>query len=601
MVESGAGIQHKQLHRMKSISVKLTLFALALSILPVLLASSVLMLKMENIVERELMRSYSWLVSEHMSNAVEKIEEYVSYLQFTAQNTTILNALTADGENTYLRGKTISAEVYKTIAMKNRREVRDCLIYSNADDRIYGTRVTTLSGRTEESWYGNGWSGGEDCMLDVSWDGRRLLTFIEPLIKVDVAGMSNEKLGAIRLELYLDGLFAPSFEQSAEAEDYQLALFDDQGECLYTSQSSVPDILADWTPASDCSDMEMQSLNSYTLIQQPLAEYGLTLVYLFDNNEITLQKQALKRMIYPLVLALVAVIAACAMIYFKSFSQRVNKLVRKFRIAATGDLMPKPPIGGEDEIAMLDSQFDQMLCEMNELNRRNDAQRNTIREARYRNLQLQINPHFLYNTLETISAIGAVHGVFQVCDLCEKLGSVFRYSLGKNEGKYTALANEIRQTQNYIFIQQVRYKFEVYYSIDLDADEAYVLRFLLQPIVENAILHGLARRADPGTLEVHAYLDQADLMICIRDDGVGMDADTLANLRALIAADTDSREDVTKVGVWNISQRIRSEFGDSYGLEVDSWPGHGTEFRLRLPYLTGEMIVNDEVQAAARG
>ena len=106
----------------------------------------------------------------------------------------------------------------------------------------------------------------------------------------------------------------------------------------------------------------------------------------------------------------------------------------------------------------------------------------------------------------------------------------------RNEGKYTALANEIRQTQNYIFIQQVRYKFEVYYSIDLDADEAYVLRFLLQPIVENAILHGLARRADPGTLEVHAYLDQADLMICIRDDGVGMDADTLANLRALIAA-----------------------------------------------------------------
>ena len=157
-------------------------------------------------------------------------------------------------------------------------------------------------------------------MLDVSWDGRRLLTFIEPLIKVDVAGMSNEKLGAIRLELYLDGLFAPSFEQSAEAEDYQLALFDDQGECLYTSQSSVPDILADWTPAPDCSDMEMHSLNSYTLIQRPLAEYGLTLVYLFDNNEKTLQKQALKRMIYPLVLALVAVIAACAMIYFRSFS-----------------------------------------------------------------------------------------------------------------------------------------------------------------------------------------------------------------------------------------------------------------------------------------
>lgn len=601
MVKPRVDVEHRRLRRLKTISVKLTLFAMALGILPVVFASSVLMIKMENIVERELLRSYRWLVSEHMSNAVEKIEEYVSYLRFTAQNTTILNVLTADGENTYLRGKAISAEVYKTIAMKNRREIRDCLIYSNADAKIYGTRVTTLLGRTEQDWYDKGWNGREDCLLDVSWDGRQLLVFIEPLIKVDVAGLSNQRLGAIRLELYLDGLFEPASDAADGTEDYQLALYDMGGKCLYASQSGVQDILADWRPGSAESDVELQTLGSYTLIRQPLDEYGLTLVYLFDNNEITVQKQAVKRMIYPLLLLLVAVIAICALIYFRNFSRRINRLVGKFRIAATGDLTPQAPIGGEDELAMLDARFDQMLLEMNELNRRNDAQRSAIREARYRNLQLQINPHFLYNTLETISAIGAVHGVFQICEICEKLGSLFRYSLGKNEGKYTALANELQQTQNYIFIQQVRYKFEVYYSIDLDPGEAYVLRFLLQPIVENAIIHGLAQRVDPGTLEVHAYLEHGCLVLCVRDDGVGMDECTLANLRAHIAADMDSREEVDKVGVCNISRRIHTEFGEGYGLEVVSWLGHGTEFRLRLPYLTGEMIANDEVQVAARG
>lgn len=238
---------------------------------------------------------------------------------------------------------------------------------------------------------------------------------------------------------------------------------------------------------------------------------------------------------------------------------------------------------------------------MDALNRKSYAQQTAIREAQYRNLQLQINPHFLYNTLETISAIGAVHGAFQVCDLCQKLGDIFRYSLGKNEGKYTAVADELRQTRNYIFIQQVRYRFEAFYSVDVDPDEVYMLRFLLQPIVENAVLHGLAKRDEPGVLEVYIGRRGDDLEIRISDDGAGMSPEQLDALSRSLRENTDQRENNSNIGVWNISQRIRLSYGEPYGVEVQSRPGQGSTFTLLLPMITKGMIENDEVQTADRG
>ena len=319
---------------------------------------------------------------------------------------------------------------------------------------------------------------------------------------------------------------------------------------------------------------------------------GLTVVCLFDRSELAREKGAIKQLVVPIMLALAGTIVAVSYLYFRHFSRRVDALVQKFRYAAKGDLAPKPPIAGSDEIAMLDRQFGQMLTEMDDMNRRTLAQQNEIREEQFRNLQLQINPHFLYNTLETISAIGAVHGAFQVCDLCQRLGDIFRYSLGKNEGRYTAVANEIRQTQNYIFIQQVRYRFEAEFDVELDAEKVYMLRFLLQPIVENAVQHGLAHRAEPGKLQLWAGVRDGELRIRIADNGAGMPPDQLQSLRArLLGVESGGKG----IGIWNIGQRIRLTHGAPYGVEVESRQGQGSAFTLRLPYITEDDLANEEV------
>ena len=592
---SGAGkAGASEVRLTKSIFIRLTAFALTISIFPIFLISSLLLWRMERMTERELNQSFQWLVSEHKGNVEDRLGQYVSSLRYAARNTTILDALSDGGGNAYLLGGTVSSEVFKTMPMENHREVRGCIVYTDGGVRAYGTCVTAFTEIVEREWRARGWNGGEDWFVDATWDGRSTLAIVMPMQVVDVNAFTSRRVGLIRLDLYLDELFAPA---PGGDREYQVALFDGEGSALYASDPALIPALEDWMAAAE----PPQTLDSFTVLREELDGYGLPLLYLFNTNELAVQKKALKQVIYPAAMAIALLIVLGAYWFFRRFSRRVDALLEKFRIAGTGDLSPTAPVGGEDEIALLDRRFGQMLQEMDALNRKSYAQQTAIREAKYRNLQLQINPHFLYNTLETISAIGAMHGAFQVCDLCEKLGDIFRYSLGKNEGKYTAVANELRQTQNYIFIQQVRYRFEVFYSVDVNADEVYMLRFLLQPIVENAVLHGLAKKDGPGTLEVYVGRRGGDLEIRISDDGAGMPPEQLETLRRRLREDTDQRENNANIGVWNISQRIRLSYGEPYGVEVQSRPGQGSTFTLLLPMITKGMIANDEIQAADRG
>ena len=578
----------------KSIFIRLTAFALTISIFPIFLISSLLLWRMEKMTERELNQSFQWLVSEHKGHVEDSLERYFSSFRYAARNSAILDALSDPKGNAYLVGSAISAEVYKIMPLENHREVRDCIVYSTGGVRAYGNSVTTFTESAEREWLARGWNGETDWFVDETWDGRKLLTLVMPMQLVDVNAFTSRRVGLIRLDLYLDEQFAPA---EGGDREYHVALLDDAGRLIYTSNPALTPALDRWLS----EEKPPQTMEGYTVLRQELSDYGLSLLYLFDVNELAAQKNALKQVIYPTAAAIALLIVLGAYFFFHRFSRRVDALLEKFRIAGTGDLSPTEPIGGEDEIALLDRRFGQMLREVDALNRKSYAQQTAIREAQYRNLQLQINPHFLYNTLETISAIGAVHGAFQVCDLCQKLGDIFRYSLGKNEGKYTAVADELRQTRNYIFIQQVRYRFEAFYSVDVDPDEVYMLRFLLQPIVENAVLHGLAKRDEPGVLEVYIGRRGDDLEIRISDDGAGMSPEQLDALSRSLRENTDQRENNSNIGVWNISQRIRLSYGEPYGVEVQSRPGQGSTFTLLLPMITKGMIENDEVQTADRG
>lgn len=319
---------------------------------------------------------------------------------------------------------------------------------------------------------------------------------------------------------------------------------------------------------------------------QILEEYGLNLLFLFDNQDSWQKRMEIIETILPLLLLLSVTVTGLIYWYSKDFSSRVELLVRKFRRAETGELSVSEEIGGSDEIAVLDQQFNRMLGKLDQLIKTSYVQKLENKEAQLKNLQLQINPHFLYNTLETISSIAAVKQVFVVCDICGKLGEIFRYSLGKDYGEMVPLEQEMKHIKNYMFIQEIRHgnRLQVFYNIDVDAAHVYIPRFILQPIVENAISHGLGNLTSVGTLEISAFEKKDRLYIRIEDDGEGMDQEKVAEIVRFINT-AKPVEGKKNIGIRNVNQRIKLACGEQYGIIIESTPYQGSRFTIQLPIM----------------
>lgn len=195
----------------------------------------------------------------------------------------------------------------------------------------------------------------------------------------------------------------------------------------------------------------------------------------------------------------------------------------------------------------------------------------------------QINPHFLYNTLESIKGMAYRVGAPQIVEMTKALGSIFRYSVKAPE--MVTVGEEARILENYFAIQRTRFgdRFTMEVAVDPGVEDCAVPKMCLQPLCENAIYHGLEMKPTPGSLRVHAFARDGELIVTVEDDGLGMDADTLAQLRASLDEGLPAPGGSVHIGVANVHARIGLFFGRGYGLAIDSSPGAGTCVTLRIP------------------
>lgn len=579
----------------RSIFVQLLVFSLLASLVPTLLISIFLFYKLDRTAQAEVQDYHDQITSQYMKNIEEKLQQYRKSLEVIANNTVILSTLTDETLNPYDKGELVSKEVNNSLLLEKQSEVRNCMIYSSVQDcKIYGRRASMMQQASREVWYLQERAMKDDCFSYFALkDSEPILSLVKDIEELDTEHLSRSQLGIIKLDVAMKRLFVPAATDSEENATYDVIVYKNEGEdakILYqTLKENGSEILKKYwsdTAKEETGANSEGLIDTYTVAGQTLEDYGLNLLFLFDNQDSLEKRAEIIETILPLLLLLMIAVTGVIYWYSEDFSSRVKLLVKKFRRAETGDLSVSEKISGTDEIAVLDQQFNRMLGKLDQLIKTSYVQKLENKEAQLKNLQLQINPHFLYNTLETISSIAAVKQVFVVCDICGKLGEIFRYSLGKDYGELVPLEQEMTHIKNYMFIQKIRYgdRLQVFYNIDVDAAHVYIPRFILQPIVENAISHGLSNLTSVGTLEVSAFEKKDRLYIEIEDDGEGMVREKVAEITRFINT-AKPVEGKKNIGIRNVNQRIKLAYGEAYGITIRSAPYQGSRFTIQLPIM----------------
>lgn len=210
------------------------------------------------------------------------------------------------------------------------------------------------------------------------------------------------------------------------------------------------------------------------------------------------------------------------------------------------------------------------------------------RQAQYQALQNQINPHFLYNTLESIRSEALISGLDSVAKMCEALATFFRYTISHQENLVT-MDEEMQNIKTYFYIQQYRFGKRLSLKIEYEEQDIDSLlkckipKLTLQPIVENAIIHGIEQKLGEGTVMVRLVLTERCLLIKISDDGVGMSPEILKQINRRLAGAPTPKSEKGGIAIANVNTRIKLLFGDTYGITLYSTRGMGTDVEITLP------------------
>lgn len=283
------------------------------------------------------------------------------------------------------------------------------------------------------------------------------------------------------------------------------------------------------------------------------------------------------------VVILVTVIVIVFIIVLVNYALKpINELAQATGEIAKGNFTARAYIETGDEFEVLANEFNDMASNMESMIDQIKADEQKMRQADLRLLQEQINPHFLYNTLDTIVWLVEAEKPQQAVDMIVTLSSFFRLVLSKGK-QYISIREEQQHVQNYLEIQQVRYHDILEYEINIDQVlyEYSILKMTLQPLVENALYHGIKYKRAKGRVYITGELDNETIVLTVQDNGVGMELNDLLALREQM--EKPCQETEKGYGLANVNERIKVNYGEQYGIHITSELGKGTKVTVTIP------------------
>lgn len=312
---------------------------------------------------------------------------------------------------------------------------------------------------------------------------------------------------------------------------------------------------------------------------------GWTYLNITPFNQIFKQIVFIKELVIVVFILIFAVAILWGIRFSRGLTRPIENLIARMKLAEKGSFaeanvlstdQEPPPM---DELGLLHRTFRLMIERINVLITENYSNRLLIKETEFKALQAQINPHFLYNTLESINWMAKINKQTQISQMVQALAFLLRNSVSLKEPILT-LREELEMVQNYVTIQRFRFEDRLSFRLHINEQDLSrkIPKLTLQPLLENAIHYALEPSIDTCSISIYSRYEEHAFCLIVEDDGPGMPSDTLELLRKGELSTAGNG-----IGLLNIDERIRIAFGEPYGIEIDSISGQGTRIIIKLP------------------
>ncbi|MDR0722689.1 MAG: histidine kinase [Treponema sp.] len=410
-----------------------------------------------------------------------------------------------------------------------------------------------------------------------------LLTGVWPIFEIK----TQELWGAIFVGLSYS-VFQELFILSPLTNDEKFIMVNNTGEIVYTypAYETFEKVLIEYPAILNNADITIEGRldgKDYVIVSEVSGVLGWKFIRIIDAKNVTTDTRKMQN--YFNVVFIISITISIIFIFYIStiLTRPVQQLYNTCKAIENGDISTRVHIKTNDELGQLGHTFNLIMDQINANFEKELVEQKRENELRLEVLQAQINPHFLYNTLDSIKFLATLQEVHNIASMCQDLIKLLKYNLSANNT--AKLREEVESIQNYAGIQKYRYGdiFELKTIIPCETEQCVISRFVLQPLVENAIIHGFDDMESGGEITLRSFFEGANLCLEVLDNGCGMDEKTLMHLNHTGIPGTAANTKAVKVGVANIRERIRLQFNGRAVLVFESAPGKGTRARLVFP------------------
>lgn len=353
----------------------------------------------------------------------------------------------------------------------------------------------------------------------------------------------------------------------------ELYLLNREEEVLYCSNLSYCGGRADME--KDGADVHMMSKN--------LGSSGMRACYVLTEKLLLSQVMIVKRQVGGVLILALVITTSLGYLLYHMFQKKVTVLLNSMQELQQGNFQTRLPVDAQDEIGRISESFNEMCEKLNAYVERVYKAEIQRKNAEINTLQTQINPHFLYNTLESIKSTAIMNHDEDAAAMIAILGNLFRW-ISRTGEKTISLEKELEYIRNYLLLQSYRYNRKLEVSIDVEEDylDEMIPKLILQPLIENAVKHALDGVCRDRLIGIQVRKKEEILEITVYDNGIGISTEKLQEIKEELQT-AQNQDEFESIGLKNVNQRLRLMYGPEYGLSINSIAEYGTAVKIRIP------------------